>query len=95
MTVISENKSIFGITGKWTTSRMIHDCKKEDLFSFKSTRLFELIELLLGLLGRIELLKPLLLLEMLELLESVTGKVGTKDWFLSEMESLDVPEPMS
>lgn len=39
--------------------------------------------------------KEVTTIEMLELLESVTGKVGTKDWFLGEMESLDVPEPMS
>lgn len=38
--------------------------------------------------------KEVTTIEMLELLEEVTGVVGTKDWFLEEINSLGVPEPL-
>lgn len=34
-------------------------------------------------------------IEMLDLLETITNTPGTKDWFLEEMESLGVPEPLN
>lgn len=37
MTVIWENKERFKISGKWSTSRQIHECKKEDQYLIVGT----------------------------------------------------------